>query len=207
MTGVFIAGIFSLIGIIIGGTMTIFGQSAMRAEKFKELFYKDKMIALKEINEGFWELFTTAHDCVSGKAKRDELFGKTAEFIKLIGRNDIFISAALGHKLNKLVTDTLGIIASENDFVGMGQIDTVKARHIEDIFRSISLAMREEIHTDFLTKSIKQSLFSSIDVFVGFGKCRLLFKPVNVTDEKIPEYNGNEENKNVTDNLHKTSVE
>ncbi|HHT9135982.1 MAG TPA: hypothetical protein ACFYEK_01930 [Candidatus Wunengus sp. YC60] len=89
-----ITGIFSILGVIVGICGTFFAQLFLRKEKFKEIIYKEKLSAYREIIEKLFDVVIGAHRYKAEKTIQDdkEWTNKVSSFCITIARNEFVVS-------------------------------------------------------------------------------------------------------------------
>jgi hypothetical protein len=83
---------YALLGVLLGGLLSVHIQLRLRKEKFKEFVYREKLAAYKEIAECLWKIVRLYVAIFEDKNKCEEM---REEFFRLndgIDKNILFVS-------------------------------------------------------------------------------------------------------------------
>ena len=144
-----ITGIFSILGVIVGICGTFFAQLFLRKEKFKEIIYKEKLSAYREIIEKLFDVVIGAHRYKAEKTIQDdkEWTNKVSSFCITIARNEFVVSKDVYNLFSEFA----------KMLVKLKTIDDVTytkmVRYSTDIINTI----RKDIGVDILSKDLEKT--------------------------------------------------
>lgn len=161
-----IAGIFTIFGTFIG----FFAQLFFRKEKFKEVFYKEKLSAVEQISYAFWNFYKTAFYCMAESKDVSELNREFDNVLDVVSRKGMFISEALSKEASKFTLYTkLWFIPATDGGKEESIIDVKIAGLMEDYGNTLKV-LRKELQSDFLTRSINETLCFPFEAFMKINR-------------------------------------
>jgi hypothetical protein len=147
-------------GIVVVGLIGLYGHFVLRKEKFKELLYRERFFAYKEIAEiGF--ITHTSHLHALTDHKKIEQFAKNSlRLNESLYKFSLFISPSVGRKMNKF---RLEMLSRMEDFLGSEKelqeffLKDSYAKTLDERWMAVINEMRKELGIDVLTESLTKT--------------------------------------------------
>ena len=158
-----VIALYSLLGVLLGGLLSVHVQLSLRKERDKEVVYKERIAAYKEIAECFWKIRILYAAVFNDKNKCKEV---REEFLRLndaIDQNILFVSDVIRKQLVKFRAEvTVGVLKIVQDDLGLKEL--IKSnpgdRLVEERCRAMINEMRRELGVDVLSKDMLESFKS-----------------------------------------------
>jgi hypothetical protein len=164
MSSVVIAGLFGIIGAVIGAAVMWFIQMELRKEKFKEIIYKEKLTVYQQLSEWVNMMVMTVlrnwvddspFEGLDAGVKKKELEEKNAKFSDLFG-SSLLISASVREKLKDVQVAYIKLAPVVSKHLGAHSLQDPPETII--IFDKKCLdavnSMRKELHIEAIDDSI-----------------------------------------------------
>lgn len=143
MGSVVLAGLFTLIGVLVGGFFGYRMHMTLRKEKFKEVLYKEQLAAGKELTEHLAHIVIAMTQWPEKGPKPDEISSHAGSFLKSL----LTVRFLLSDKLIQTGFELMEICLKVNRSDAFGEIFGEKLR---EFLRLI----RKELAIDLITTDI-----------------------------------------------------
>jgi gas vesicle protein len=166
MIGVLIAGVFTIIGGVIGFIV----QLLLRKEKFKEIIYKEKLAASIELSKRLWHFKTTALEVIVSKVEMEKLEEEAPDIREFIWGKGFLISESVSEKADKFVVDTVFSVSCLKAEVELAATSREVFSLVQDKYRKVSNALRQDLHADLISEDIYKTLKFGDKIMGGNNK-------------------------------------
>jgi len=163
MLDTIVGGLLSLGGVIIGWLISWRMHMRLRAEKFKEITYKEQLAVYKELAERIGEIYATSLDCASKSKEPMQLIDKTVDYNLFLIRKGFLIpqplydeSTNFSFSCAKLFMPEIIPELYEQSPPPMPIEDKVKL--IGEAYIRIQNLLRHQFQTDHITKAIQTTI-------------------------------------------------
>jgi|GEM_PF-3444053 len=146
--------LIGIVGAIVGGVITVIVQRCLFSEKLKEIVYKERLAAVKELTELLGKLEILIVNAGQQKAELDKLIDETVNFRLLVNSKRLFISS----EALELFKDIGTLFGEAITKPAMVKVKILRVKHKE---AALFALLRKEFGIDPLTEQTEWSIKTS----------------------------------------------